>query len=187
MKTLKIGTVMALSMMATLTYADNGGQSGQTNIPGAAKGLSWDEFRESCTNPAKFHSQRPPENIKVICKDVRQSYVPMESGSINLPSFRVVGSQLLSDKYYVTNTAESVGVISPNAACAQFKGIEQTLNVERVVTCDDILANQLSLRDTCVEFIDSAKNDNIEIVATRDNGQTISTCSAQRGSGQSRL
>jgi predicted secreted protein len=76
----------------------------------------------------------------------------------------------------VSYNAESIGANGLKVACPRLKEVEETLVTERMVTCDEILGNVSSLNNLCVSFIDSARQDNVNLATVQDTGETISSC-----------
>jgi hypothetical protein len=161
--------LFTLTLLASPVFA--GGQG-----PGDVRELDWNQFLESCQNPAAFQAQRPPENIKITCGDMSYQWIPAGAGSMDLPGSRVVRTEVFSDKYHVQAQDNTMQVAPSVGSCPRFKEVQQTLTTERSVTCKEILKFQGDLKDYCASVIDSARGDNANLVQTQDTGRTLDFC-----------
>lgn len=143
--------------------------------PGA-RVLSFKEFKDSCLNPMQFQSQRPPQDIKVVCKDVRRTWVPVDSGSIRMVSPRVITSEVYSDKFHVALAEHHPVNEESMVACSRFKEVAQVVSTERAVTCDEILALKGELHDFCADVTSQLVASNAGSAQISDTGRVYDTC-----------
>lgn len=155
-------------------YADQNKE--QVQKTSNARQLNFADFKMSCTNPAQFQAQRPPQDIKIICKDLRYSWVNADAGQVRMPATRTVTSEVYSDKYHVAVDENRLASDDSVGACSRYKEVAQTLSTERAVTCDEILAFQGELHDYCASVTDQVLSANSGAVEIADTGRVIDTC-----------
>ena len=145
--------------------------------------LKFDEIREACLNPARFHNQIAPTNIQVSCAEMRTKWVPMEvtaaskeKQSARAPTARLVKSSLLSDKYAVDVAIEALPSEDQVFACASFKEVKETVETARAVTCADLAAFKGTATDFCAKTTGSLRLANPGSVITQDLGRVMNLC-----------
>ncbi len=149
--------------------------SGDPQSPAPAL-LSWEQFKESCLHPEQFHFQVPPSNIRIHCTDVQREYVALSPGQLPLPLKRKIISSVFSNKYNVIQNESISPITSKGGSCQRFKEVEKTLNVERILTCEDVLGIKSDLNDFCTSVLNAAKISNSKLMDVRDTGRVLDTC-----------
>ena len=152
-----------------------------TSLPQANAGpsgdMTYESFLDSCKNPAAYGAQRPPENIRVSCKNVHSTWVPIEAGGTALSETRNLSTELFSDKYHVVLQSFEVETPEFNIACPRYREVIETSQIDKSLTCEQVLAETRGLKEICLDAIDEAilaNKDLVEVVAT---GKTFSGCS----------
>ncbi len=123
--------------------------------------------------------QRAPENIKVQCTDVSRAFVADASGQMPLPSSRSVTTALFSDKFNVDADTKAYPSDAKSAAagsCLRYKEVQNTVAVEKQLTCGEILSWKGDVEDFCAANLESLKSANPKLIDTRDTGAVIDTC-----------
>ena len=151
----------------------------------SAQHLKFDEIREACMSPARFHNQTAPTNIQISCAEIRTKWVPMEFKDANkqqqqsarAQTVRLVMSSLLSDKYAVDVVTDRLPSEDQVFPCAAFKEIKETVETARAVTCADLLSFKGSATDFCATTTGSLRQANASSVLTQDLGRVINMCS----------
>lgn len=138
--------------------------------------LTFDQFRESCTDPDSFGHQRPPEKIRVLCKNVYTGWNPIEAGGVSLSASRVLTGELFSDKYHVSSTDYDVEVPEMRAECPRFREVTETVTIERSMTCDQVMADERTLEDICLDVINDGVGQNPDMVEVEPTGRVYSVC-----------
>lgn len=170
---------LCLILFGSTLFAGNG----QKNEPGV-RSLRFEEIREACTNPAKFHNQVAPTNIQIACRDVQTKWVPDTDGSKSMACGRNVTASVMSDKYTVNAITGHVPVSPLVSACPRYKQVEESMETIRSVSCEELVAFTGSAIDFCAGAANSVRSDNKEGIAIRDTGRVIDFCSNAEESGQ---
>ena len=145
----------------------------------AGKALTFADFKLSCQNPQQFQAQRPPEGIKIVCKDVRYTWVPVAAGQVRMATTpRTVTGELFSDKYHVSIEQKSMACAEAVGACSRFKEVGQKVETERAVTCDEILQFTGGLHEFCATATDQLIASNASAAQVYDTGRVMDTCGA---------
>ncbi len=179
--------VAVLAISAVSAMADDGGDNKNPNDGGKdgsglqARSISFAEFKDRCANPDKYRGdvQRAPENIKVQCTDVSRAFVADASGQMPLPSSRSVTTALFSDKFNVDADTKAYPSDAKSAAagsCLRYKEVQNTVAVEKQLTCGEILSWKGDVEDFCAANLESLKSANPKLIDTRDTGAVIDTC-----------
>lgn len=138
--------------------------------------LSFEEFREACVNPAKFHNQVAPKNIQVSCQDAQTKWIPDSNGSADMGTRRVVSTAVTSDKYSaVTVTGDVVSAVQ-TIACPQFKQVTEMVDLIQAISCEDLVASTGNSIDFCVNAINALRASNPEAIKTNPTGVTMNYC-----------
>ncbi len=167
MNLLKTITFSALFSLASLTASA---------APGAGE-MSYEDFMKSCRDPGAYGQQRPAENIRIACKNIQTSWQPVEAGSTTLLESRKISSELFSDKYHVALQDFTVAVPELNISCPKFREVLETSQIEKSLTCAQILAETRTLKELCVDAIDEAVSQNPDLVVVTPTGKTYNSCS----------
>lgn len=143
--------------------------------------LSYPDFVESCKNPANYGHQRPPQNIRVACTDVKKTWEPIESGATTLAEARNLSAELFSDKHHVTLQSFIVALPEFNVSCPRFREVMATTVIEAAFTCEQVINDDRELKEICLDAINDAIAQNPDLVEVVPTGRTYSTC---EGAGQ---
>lgn len=150
----------------------------------AAQTLDFDQLRDACQNPAKYHSQVQPTGIKVDCSDRQLTWVQAGDDSMTLPALRVVGHAVSSDKYTVPVTKAQINLPAINASCPVFKQIEENIAISQTLTCEQLLAFKGGATDLCANMIDQARGDNPAAIIKKETGKEVHVCQTNQDRGQ---
>jgi len=143
----------------------------------AASDLTYEKFIDSCQNPTTYGAQRPPQNIRLACKNVQSTWNPIEAGGTALDESRMLSTELFSDKYHVVLQDFDVETPEFNVSCPRFREVIETSQIDKSMTCEQVLVETRNLKEICLDAINEAISENpdlIEVVAT---GRTFSSCS----------
>ncbi len=167
---------VALSVLGASAMAGGkpGTGPGTPGVPG--KPISWEELRARCENPERFDVQRAPQNIRIQCTDSHVTWVAAMPGEVFLPGNRRVTSGVFADKFFVDARQHEVPIFSKNGSCHRFKEVEETMTIERPVTCADVLSMKGDLGEFCQSVLDSTKGANPKLIDVRETGRMIDTC-----------
>jgi hypothetical protein len=183
---------LALALSTASVFADDGGKGhdqhdggkdGGGQVQGAARSISYQEFKDRCANPDKYRGdvQRAPENIKVQCTDVTHEYVADQSGSVPLPGSRNVVTALFSDKFNVDADNKVYAMEAKGGSCLRYKEVEKSLTVEKALSCGEILSWKDDVDSFCQANLDSLKSANPKLIQVKDTGAVIDSCGGIRG------
>ncbi len=166
-------TPVAASSTTGTNAAPGGGGSGYPVRP-----ITWDDFKDSCKNPGQHQAQRPPENIKVVCRDQRWSWVlGANAGSKELPQSRSIGTELFSDKFHVAADKNDVCADGLKVGCPIYDQVELTFNLEESVSCEDVQNFAGSLTDFCECALNDAYTKNPGAYTSAPTGKSVDVCS----------
>jgi hypothetical protein len=139
--------------------------------------LTWDQFKDSCKNPGQYQAQRPAENIKVVCRDQRWSWVlSSTAGSKDLDQSRAIGTELFSDKFHVVAATNQVCADPLKVGCPVYNQVELDMNTEQAVTCDDVANFAGSITDFCEGVLNNAYNSNPGSYSSTPTGKSANLC-----------
>jgi hypothetical protein len=170
-----------LAISAVSAFADDGGKDGgKDGGQGAlqARSISFAEFKDRCANPDKYRGdvQRAPENIKVQCTDVTRVFVADASGQMPLPGSRNVVTALFSDKFNVDADTKAYAMDTKGGSCLPYKEVQNTLSVEKQLSCGEILSWKGDVEDFCEQNLDNLKGANPKLIDVKETGAVIDTC-----------
>jgi hypothetical protein len=169
---------MTKSSLKTILIASALSVFGSTSF---AAELSFPEFVESCKNPENYGHQRPPQNIRVVCEDIKRTWEPIESGTATLAEARNLSAELFSDKHHVVLENFVIAVPELNVSCPRFREVMSTTVIETALTCAQVIDEERALREICIDAVNEAISGNPDLVVTVPTGRTYSTC---EGTGQ---
>jgi len=183
----KFRFVSILGLMAAMVSMSAFAGDNTTPGNGNSKPISWDELKERCAHPERFDVQRAPQNIKIQCSDTKTTWAAAAPGEVALPGKRKVTAGVFADKFFVNHDSKEVPVYSKTGSCHRFKEIEETMTIERAVSCADILNFKGDLSEFCVSAVDAAKGSNPKLVEQKETGDFMDTCGGgaiQHGDGK---
>lgn len=163
-----------LALAALLMFAVQPAFAGRT--------LDFDQLRDACQNPAKYHSQVQPTGIKVDCADRQTTWVPSQDDSGSLSCHRLVGYSISSDKYTVPMNRAALDLPAVGTNCPVFKQIEETVTISQSLTCEQLLEFKGTATDLCQQMIDQARLDNPSSIVRRETGREHHLCAQQQKS-----
>lgn len=150
---------------------------------GFANDLTFEQFKESCKNPGAYGHQNPPTQIRLQCNDKKQGWQAIESGTLGLEESRFVTSELFSNKHNVSATTAEVNVPESVAVCPRFRGVIETAAIEVSMSCDEIIAEDRTLEEICLDEINAAIDENSDLVEVTPTGEIINVCQEQQQDG----
>jgi hypothetical protein len=161
-------SVIALALAIVSTPAFAGGQG---------QGLTWDQIKDACQNPAKFQNQLAPSNLQISCEEHLTRWLPYVSKEMQLPRSRYIVSSLTSDKYTVSPNQHAMDVDMQSAQCPSFKETLEISQFTKATTCDELLNWKGGQEDFCADVLDRARQANPKIVQINDTGRVVEFCS----------
>ncbi|GIL18619.1 MAG: hypothetical protein BroJett040_23700 [Oligoflexia bacterium] len=143
--------------------------------------LGFEEIREACLNPAKYHNQVAPTDIQIACRDLQIKWVADSDGSMKMPNGRHMTGTIISDKY--TSDAVTAVLVSADqvATCPRFKQVAETLESVYAVTCQELVSFTGSLMDFCAAKTNSLRAANPKAIKVEATGQVVDYCRADVG------
>jgi hypothetical protein len=169
---MKLATALIALVTATPAFA------------GGAGGLTFDQIKDACQNPAKYQNQLAPANLQVTCEEHVSTWVPDVAKGMQLPRSRYVISSLSSDKYQVSPRTHAMDVDMYSAECPNFKEQVQVTTFSKATSCDELLAFKGEESDFCAQILDKARQDNPKIAQLNDTGRVVTFCSEGMEQGQ---
>jgi len=142
--------------------------------------VTWEDFREACTNPLAFNNQRPPENIKVICADTQYKWEVDQTRACTVGNNRELKASLLSDKYQIGEESFPVDVGPTEMTCPLIKEVKLSYSKEFFASCDDVLAFEGNMRDLCASVVDHDIAQNPDLVLREETGRIIDPFSSEQ-------
>lgn len=153
--------------------------SASEQAPPDANVLRFDELREACANPARFHNQVAPSNIQVSCTELKTKWVADPQSSVALPTKRVVVTSISSNKYKVNPITAELASDPQPAGCDQYKQVIETLESVQSTTCEQIMAHQGTADEFCAGQLESLKMANPQSVKQEETGKKAGFCNVK--------
>lgn len=176
-----ITATITIMMFSVGTYASNA----QKNTAGGPP-LTFDELKEACLNPAKFHNQIAPTNIQISCKDVQSKWIPDTEGNLSMGCGRNVTATIMSDKYMVDSVTAPMATKAQVMTCPRFKQVYETVETMRALSCDDVKAITGPATDFCASAINSLRSLSPESITIMETGHKVDLCNVSRGEHEGR-
>jgi hypothetical protein len=175
---------MALALtLSSYAFADHKQDHSKDGIQqGAQKNevpvatLRFEDVKEACLNPARFHNQVAPSNIQIQCRDVQYKWMPDAAGAMNIGTSRQITSSLLSDKYMVGSQSAPLTTPAQSVACPRFKMVEQVVETARAVTCAELVAFKGNAIEFCTATINNLVAANGKAVSSKETGRVVDMC-----------
>jgi hypothetical protein len=166
----------AAALGAYAAHADDGG--GTARQPDQ---ITWDEFKYRCADSKDkpLNEQGRPEHIRLQCTNVEREFVPASPGTLQLEATRHVVTTVLSDKFDVAAMGKDyapASVAQSRAPCLRYKEVERTIQVEKSLSCGEILGIKGDINDYCASALDMIKGTSPKLVETRETGNVRDTC-----------
>ncbi len=159
---MKFLSILAL-LFATITFSN-------------ASELTYQEFVDSCSDPARFGQQVPPTQIKLVCKNTFVGWQAIESGSVALAESRTITGELFSNKYTVGLQSFVLATPEFNVMCPRLREVSSSAEIELSLTCEQIIADDRTVEEQCQDHLDEAINENSDIVVHTPTGRIYSVC-----------
>ena len=146
--------------------------------------LGFEDYREACLNPSRFHNQIAPTNIQISCHGVQLKWIPDDSTTMSMDNPRQMTASIYSDKYATSSL--SGAILSPEQllACPRFKQVTETVESLHAITCDELVAFSGTVLDFCTSRINSLRGVNPEAVRTLATGRVFDVCGNSASAGQ---
>jgi hypothetical protein len=141
-----------------------------------ANELTYQEFVDSCAEPARYGQQVPPTQIKLVCKNTAVGWQAIESGSIGLDESRTITGELFSNKFTVGLQSFMLATPEFNVMCPRLREVSSAAEIEISLTCDQIVSDDRSVEEQCQDNLDQAINENPDIVVQTPTGRVHSVC-----------
>jgi hypothetical protein len=138
--------------------------------------IGYADFVKSCKSPESYGHQRPAENIRVVCKDVQKSWQQIEAGATSVSASRNISTEVFSDKYHVALENFMIEVPDYSVSCPRLQEVISTSQIEKALTCAQVLEEVRDLKDICLEAITEAVKENPDLVEVVPTGKTFMTC-----------
>lgn len=142
----------------------------------SASELTFEQFKDSCLNPAAYGHQNPPSKIKLLCKNAHTAWEEVDQGQASLMETRQFSSTLISNKYTIGTRTYRASVPSTAVMCPRYQQVQRTASIETVLTCDSILNSGMSLEELCLERLDASLLENPGLEAVVATGAMFSPC-----------
>jgi hypothetical protein len=169
--------VMGLSLSCASAFAaDAPTPASPLARPAAPRQISFDELKARCLHPEQFDVQRAPQNIRVQCAEQHREYIAAPAGEFALPNERKVFAAVLADKFAVNVEEKSIPMAAAQGSCLRFKEVQQTMTLEKALTCDEVLNIKTDTQDYCIPVLDAAKVANPKLMVVLDTGKFMDTC-----------
>jgi hypothetical protein len=148
--------------------------------------VSWEEFKYRCSEAKDkpLNQQGKPEHIRLQCTNVERDFVAAEPGFVPLQASRHVMTTVVSDKYDVAAMGRDYpasAAAKNQAPCLRYKEIERTIQVEKSLSCGEILGIKGDVNDYCAAALDMVKGTSPKLIETRDTGVTKDSCAGVNG------
>lgn len=166
---------MSLLCCIATANADSKDQEQQTGV----QNIRFEELKEACANPARYHNQVAPTNIQISCKEMRTKWVADPQDSVALPTKRLIVTSVISNKYSVSPTTAQVASEPQMGECNQFKQVLETVEAVHTGTCEALMAFQGTADEYCAANVDSLRTANPQSVQAQETGKKISFCNSK--------
>lgn len=155
----------------------------------AQKTLTFAQFKQLCLNPGQFNAQRPPQKISITCANKVTKWVPAETTNpLDMKTTRTVTTSLISDKAQVRSTTVLIPAEPVVMDCPVMKEVVATIEIEKPVTCKDVVGKNVSLTEFCVTGLDtviteSTTND-LDLEDVVETGRVFKSCENGQQTGK---
>lgn len=138
--------------------------------------IRFEELKEVCSNPSKFHNQTAPASIQVSCGEMKTKWVPNPQTNVSLPTRRQVVTSVISNKYSVSPYAVEVASDPQLVTCGQYKEITESIETIQNLSCDQILSFKGTGEEYCSVALKSMRVENPLAIKGQDTGKTVDFC-----------
>ncbi len=143
----------------------------------AGQRLNYEQVKEACRNPEKFHNQIKPGNMEITCSDLQTRWVPVDSDSYELPRMRKVTMSMTSDKYDIPASGRDMAAEPQGGECPRFKETIERVQATRATSCEEILDFDGSEIQFCAGLLDDIRRSNPGSISIVDSGRNVHFCS----------
>lgn len=141
--------------------------------------IRFEELKEACANPARYHNQVAPTNIQISCTEMRTKWVADPQDSVALPTKRLIMTSVISNKYTVSPTSAQLASEPQMEGCNQFKQVVESVEAVHTGTCEALIAFQGTAEDYCATNIDALRTANPESIKIQETGKKINFCGSK--------
>jgi len=165
-----------LSLLCCFTTAN--ADSPEQNKSGT-QNIQFEELKEACANPARYHNQVAPSNIQISCNEVKTKWVADPMAAASLPTKRIIVTSVISNKYSVSPTTVQLTSDPQAIECNQFKQVVESVESVHTASCETLQAFQGTAEEYCASNVDALRASNPEAIKVQETGKKISFCDAK--------
>lgn len=165
-----------LSLLCCFATA-NAGSTDQNNA--GTQNIRFEDLKEACANPARYHNQVAPTNIQISCTELKTKWVADPQEAVSLPTKRLIMTSVISNKYTVSPTTAQLACEPQMEACNQFKQVVESVEAVHTGTCESLMAFQGTAEEYCAANIDSLRVANPDSIKIQETGKKISFCDSK--------
>lgn len=181
--------IFALMTCAALGASNTHARANDDDGHGQMNTISWDDFKFRCSDAKDkpLNQQLKPAHIRLQCTNVEREYVPSDPGVLDLGASRHVLTTVLSDKFDVAvmgkDYAPSGAAAKAAGTCLRYKEVERTIQVEKTLSCGEVVGIKGDINDYCAGALEMAKGTSPKLIETRETGAVRDTCGGGGGGG----
>jgi hypothetical protein len=142
--------------------------------------VGFEELKEACLNPARFHNQAAPTNIQITCGEMQNKWVADEDGKMPLSTRRVIMTAIVSNKYTVSPITTELESAEQAAPCTRFKQLLETVETVVSTTCEQLLSFKGTSNEYCTQAIDGLRVASPASVKVQETGKKVSFCGERK-------
>ncbi len=147
-----------------------------TTTIGFSTELDYEQFKESCQNPAQYGHQNAPTKIKLLCQNFKTEWQQVESTQTQLQETRSFNYGLISNKHTVNTQTANVSVPEKVISCPRYNEVTKEASIEVSMTCEQILAVEQTLQEMCQVKLNEAIANNPNLESSTDTGRAYTMC-----------
>ena len=135
-------------------------------------------LKDGCANPARYHNQIPPVDIKIHCEDTRIEWVYVDDQSGTFSNHRKMCISAVTNKPNIRAGKLCFPCNHPDSPykCGSWKEVCKTVDMTFAVTCEQVMGMR-SIGDFCLQLLDKEVTATDEkILEVKDTGKTKSVC-----------
>ncbi|MDA8792609.1 hypothetical protein N9N67_05150 [Bacteriovoracaceae bacterium] len=138
--------------------------------------LSFKKFKDSCVNYTNYGYQQPPSEIVISCSNAVYDWEQLEDSEMQAETSRFLKAGLISNKNKVVAKEFDIEIDPYNFMCPRFKEILKTFAQDFNANCTELVNYEGSLKEWCLEKINTTIGENPEAQQTQDTGRVIVSC-----------
>jgi hypothetical protein len=170
-KSLVIISAICCFIQAQSMAADQAQQGSQS--------IRFEDLKEACSNPARFHNQVAPQNIQISCTEMKTKWLEDIEGAVALPTKRLVVTSVISNKYTVSPSTAQMLSEPQSAGCANFKQVIETLDTAHSTTCEELLAYKGTGEEYCASNLDDIRIASPDSIKMQETGKKFGFCNVK--------